>query len=59
MTQEVQVSLVNNVPVATGSLCLSFSKLLERPPRRATSESDFVFTREELIDIAREIWAEQ
>lgn len=58
-TEEVQVSLVNNVPVVTGSLRLSFSKLFERPPIPETSEGDIIFTSNELIALAKEVWIEQ
>jgi hypothetical protein len=54
-TEEVQVSLVNNIPVATGSLRLTFSKLFERHPQARTSESDIVFTPEDLTHIAKEM----
>lgn len=58
-TEEVQVSLVNNVPTASGSLRLSFAKLFERPPRPNTKEEDIVFTPDELVIIARRVWRRQ
>jgi hypothetical protein len=58
-TEEVQVSLVNNIPVASGSLRLTFSKLFERPPQAGTSESDILFTPEDLTYIANEVWIDQ
>jgi hypothetical protein len=55
-TEEVMVSMVNNEPVATGSLRLDFSMLFERPPRPGTSENDIVFMPEDLTVIANEVW---
>jgi hypothetical protein len=58
-TDEVQVTLVDNVPVATGSFRLSFSKLLERHPAADSLEGDIIFTPEDLAAIAKEVWSEQ
>ena len=58
-TEEVEVSLVNNIAVATGSLRLSFAKIFERPPAAGTLEDDVIFSPEDLIAIAREVWIAQ
>jgi hypothetical protein len=58
-THEVTVSLVNNIPTATDSLRLSFSKIYERPPNPATPEGDFIFTPDELADLAARTWVMQ
>jgi hypothetical protein len=59
MTQEAIVTLENSEPVANGSLRVSFSKLLERPPTPATAEGDFVFTEEDLVQSAKSAWENQ
>jgi hypothetical protein len=58
-TEEVQVSLINNVPTESGCLRLSFEKILERPPRPDTSEGDIIFTTGDLTAIARQVWRRQ
>jgi hypothetical protein len=42
-----------------GDLLISFSKLMERMPNPATPEGDIVFTRDDLVDIARRVWRKQ
>ena len=58
-TEEVQVSLINNVPTASGYLRLSFEKILERPPRPNTNEGDIILTTSDLTAIARLAWRRQ
>ena len=58
-TQEVQVSLVNNVPTASGSLHISFAKVFERPPVPNTQEGDIIFSPDDLTQIARQVWRRQ
>jgi hypothetical protein len=58
-TEEVQVSLINNVPTASGCLRLSFEKIFERPPRPDTNEGDIIFTTGDLTAIARRVWRRQ
>ena len=59
MTQEVQVSLIDNVPTASGSLELSFAKLFDRPPARKTQEADISFSPHDLTRIAKIVWKQQ
>lgn len=58
-TEEVEVSLVDNVPTASGCLRLSSTKILEHPPRPDTQEEDIVFTPDDLAAIARHVWRRQ
>jgi hypothetical protein len=56
---EVKVSLINDVPTASGCLRLSFEKNFERPPRPNTNEGDITFTTGDLTSIARQEWTRQ
>jgi hypothetical protein len=58
-TEEVQVSLIKNVPTASGCLRLSFEKIFERPPHPDTNEGDIIFTTGDLAAIARQVWSRQ
>jgi hypothetical protein len=57
--QEVHISLIDNVPTASGCLQLSFEKIFERPPRPGTSEGDIIFTTDNLTYIAKRVWRRQ
>jgi hypothetical protein len=60
MTEEVlAVSDPNHGYTASGSLHLSFSKLLERPPTPGTLEGDFIFTPHDLLVICTDVWRRQ
>jgi hypothetical protein len=57
--QEIEILLIDNVPIANGSLRLSFEKIFERPPRAGTNESDFIFSSDNLTALARLVWRRQ
>jgi hypothetical protein len=60
MTEEVEIFLDNNVFTANGSLTLSFTKLLDRPPSPGTPEREnIIFTRKDFTTIARAAWRKQ
>lgn len=54
--QRVDVTLVQERPVANGTISLSFKELLERNPRPGTAEKDLVFSTRELGGVARKVW---
>ena len=54
--QTVDVTLVQERPVANGTISLSFKELLERNPRPGTAEKDLVFSTRELGGLARAVW---
>ena len=56
--QTVDVIMVQERPVANGTISLSFKELLERNPRPGTAEKDLVFSARELGGVARVVWEE-
>ncbi|KAH8816526.1 hypothetical protein F5884DRAFT_852962 [Xylogone sp. PMI_703] len=54
--QRVNISLVDERPVANGTITLSFEKLLERRPRPGMAEKNLVLSARELGELAQIVW---